>query len=837
MATVKIFGKENGVAILLPSGKFIYGDPDGDFVAENGTASDEISIKRSVNNFFVVRDLVHTSVKDKDGGAIAANRDAVVTALNNNFFNRGSSLNEIGDLVEDASIDKTQGKKLHLVMDSSSRFVLTNVANTQVDNALLSSEVLSNGNAKIKLTKTQSNGITGIDSVNIIKGTGITLGTQGGNITISGFSGNYSDLSGAPSLGAVATSNDYNDLTNLPTIPTDTNTNIGNTDMTLSGARSVNMNGNDLFFKDGLISKLQYDDSEDEWTFNAPVRFDKSTGGEIKLREPSSGGVSGVILKAPNTNLASDLTFTLPSADGSNGEVLKTNGSGALSFSSALDGDPTLQAASTADLNGEDFTINVNGGNFFVKEASSTRIQVDQTDVVIQGLTFPSSDGSAGQVLKTNGSGALSFVNQTTDTNTQLTTEEVQDIVGAMFTSNTETRISATYEDSDGTIDLVVDDMTADTNTSLADTDQTLTAGRTINVDSNDLFIKDGFNTKLQFDASADEFLFTAPVRFDGGNAGGFIKLRETVQGGTEGVILRAPAGNMTGDVEFRLPGQDGTSGQFMRTDGSGNLSFSVPTDTNTSLSDTDQTLAAARTVNMNGNDLNFKDGTTSKLLYDDSADEWIFNTAVRFDQSTTGGEIKLRESVMGGDSGVILRAPSSNLASDVVFRMPAADGSAGQFIKTDGSGNLSFGSAGSSSTIKWFIAGGAQVAFPFARYLPLTGDVIEQNTASSALSRTGFVAPYDGEVKKVMFRSQETLGNTELRWYKATDGTHGPATSLQTVTIDYDTANQTETYTYSTVTFSKGDVLSLRWDPTSDPVSSTCELNYTVEFEFDTST
>ena len=35
-------------------------------------------------------------------------------------------------------------------------------------------------------------------------------------------------------------------------------------------------------------------------------------------------------------------------------------------------------------------------------------------------------------------------------------TEAIQDIVGAMFTSNTETGISATYEDSDGTIDLVV---------------------------------------------------------------------------------------------------------------------------------------------------------------------------------------------------------------------------------------------------------------------------------------------------------------------------------------------------------------------------------------------
>jgi hypothetical protein len=40
-------------------------------------------------------------------------------------------------------------------------------------------------------------------------------------------------------------------------------------------------------------------------------------------------------------------------------------------------------------------------------------------------------------------------------TDTQLSTEQVQDIVGAMFTGNTETNITATYQDDDGTIDLV----------------------------------------------------------------------------------------------------------------------------------------------------------------------------------------------------------------------------------------------------------------------------------------------------------------------------------------------------------------------------------------------
>ena len=42
--------------------------------------------------------------------------------------------------------------------------------------------------------------------------------------------------------------------------------------------------------------------------------------------------------------------------------------------------------------------------------------------------------------------------------NVVLTSEQAQDIVGAMFTSNTETGLSATYQDADGTIDLVIGD-------------------------------------------------------------------------------------------------------------------------------------------------------------------------------------------------------------------------------------------------------------------------------------------------------------------------------------------------------------------------------------------
>ena len=71
--------------------------------------------------------------------------------------------------------------------------------------------------------------------------------------------------------------------------------------------------------------------------------------------------------------------------------------------------------------------------------------------------------GGTNMTITRNDNGQITFVAQ--NDNTQLSAEQVQDIVGAMFSGNTETRISATYQDSDGTIDLVVDDQSSDDNT------------------------------------------------------------------------------------------------------------------------------------------------------------------------------------------------------------------------------------------------------------------------------------------------------------------------------------------------------------------------------------
>jgi len=71
-----------------------------------------------------------------------------------------------------------------------------------------------------------------------------------------------------------------------------------------------------------------------------------TAGAEIQLREDSDNGSNYVALKSPDS-VGSNLTLTLPSSDGSNGQVLSTDGSGALSFVSTTS---TLAGATDTDI-------------------------------------------------------------------------------------------------------------------------------------------------------------------------------------------------------------------------------------------------------------------------------------------------------------------------------------------------------------------------------------------------------------------------------------------------------------------------------------------------------
>lgn len=108
-----------------------------------------------------------------------------------------------------------------------------------------------------------------------------------------------------------------------------------------------------------------------------------------------------------------------------------------------------------ADPSGTDkfLAYTANGMEWAVPTDTNTQLSTEQVQDIV-GAMFTGNTETNITATYEDSDGTIDLVS--TDTNTQLSTEEVQDIVGAMFTGNTETGITVTYEDSDGTIDLAV---------------------------------------------------------------------------------------------------------------------------------------------------------------------------------------------------------------------------------------------------------------------------------------------------------------------------------------------------------------------------------------------
>ena len=199
-----------------------------------------------------------------------------------------------------------------------------------------------------------------------------------------------------------------------------------------------------------------------------------STGGSIELKEGTNNGTHHVQLKAPNS-LGANLALTLPGSDGNSGEVLKTNGSGTLSFGTLALGDVTGTLALSAleidggtdigaDLADADLLIVDDGAGGTNRKTTLTRVKKYIYSAISSGATVTNS-------------GALTLAN-TSVTNAML----AGSIANAKLSNSSITigsdavALGGTQTDLNGITSLDVDNITIDGNTiSTTNTDGNLT--------------------------------------------------------------------------------------------------------------------------------------------------------------------------------------------------------------------------------------------------------------------------------------------------------------------------------------------------------------------------
>ena len=86
---------------------------------------------------------------------------------------------------------------------------------------------------------------------------------------------------------------------------------------------------------------------------------------------------------------------------------------------------------------------------------------------------------------------------------------------------------------------------------------------------------------------------------------------------------------------------------------------------------------------------------------------------------ATTGGSLQIKEGTNNGSHHVQLKAPNA-LSGNVAFTLQSADGNSGQFLKTNGSGTLSFDTI--SSTITLSADSGSNDAYTTGNVLTFSG-------------------------------------------------------------------------------------------------------------------
>ena len=98
-----------------------------------------------------------------------------------------------------------------------------------------------------------------------------------------------------------------------------------------------------------------------------------STGAVLRLGEATANGTNYVAVQSP-ASLAANTTYTLPTADGTSGQLLSTNGSGTLSWATASGGGASYSTVRTQS--GTTYTLALTDAGNYIQTTSTTAVTI-----------------------------------------------------------------------------------------------------------------------------------------------------------------------------------------------------------------------------------------------------------------------------------------------------------------------------------------------------------------------------------------------------------------------------------------------------------------------------
>ena len=287
----------------------------------------------------------------------------------------------------------------------------------------IAAETATTGNAGIVELATDNEVSTGSDTSRAITPSSLSVATVATASYVSG-----SNVDGAVTLASLAAA--AANATNAANV--DINNVSANTEYGLI-FRDGNTDGNQALYADNELDQPSYNPSTN--TIKTPIISASSAlyvGGNITV----TGTVDGVDVSALNSTVSTN-TSNIATLTAATSSYLTTVD---------ISDDTNLTAGTGITLTGD--TLSTNDSQIVHDNLSGF---VSNEHINHTSVSITAGDGLSG------GGTIAATRTLTLDTGSTHFTEAVEDTIGGMLTGNTETLITVTYQDGDGTIDFVVD--------------------------------------------------------------------------------------------------------------------------------------------------------------------------------------------------------------------------------------------------------------------------------------------------------------------------------------------------------------------------------------------